>query len=569
MAEARKIPAERPELRAAAPQRGRPLGGSGAAAAEEAGKGPTTPAEGPGRGPTTPGKGPGGEPTTPGKEPGSEPTTPGKGAGSGTAAETATPASAAGTDRAGGNERPAAPEPTTAATPATPSGTTGNPGEDTAAGKTAGAATPAATGTTEESGNSAPAGKSADAATPSPTGTTENLGNGAPADKTATSAAPSGTGPAGAPGSGAPGGGAPGGGAATGGATGAGTPGGGGATAVAVPAPPAGRSAVRRWTGWAGRGGRAVAAWAKRPSGRVILPSVVVVVLIGLAGAAGIYLVPRALEAAPTPSATPTFAAGAAAPAPSASGPFGLPTGGFPAAPPATAVVPGATTVVPGYPAAPTTAFGGVPPATTAGAPGAGTGNRPADTLAAWAQTTGTKVGIPVVAVQAYGYAELVTAQTTPSCHLTWTTLAAIGKVASGHGSSNGAVLNVDGAVRPTIIGLPLDGQGGRPLVVDTDRGTLDLDPGFDREVGPMKLIPSTWQASSVDADRNGTPEINDIDDAALAAATALCKGANGGVRDLSKADAWWDAVLNYGALRTSAQKVFEAANDYGARSRT
>jgi len=162
------------------------------------------------------------------------------------------------------------------------------------------------------------------------------------------------------------------------------------------------------------------------------------------------------------------------------------------------------------------------------------------------------------------------TAQTTPTCHLSWTTLAAIGKVASGHGSSNGAVLSVDGAAQPTIYGLPLDGQGGRLLVKDTDQGVLDQDTGFDREVGPMKLVPSSWQAFGVDADRNGVKDISDIDDAALTAATQLCKDAKGGVRDLSRADSWWDGVLNYngGTLRASAQKIFEAANDYGQRSR-
>ncbi|WP_221324491.1 hypothetical protein [Actinoplanes sp. L3-i22] len=320
---------------------------------------------------------------------------------------------------------------------------------------------------------------------------------------------------------------------------------------------------MRRSVGLVGRGGRGVAAWAKRPSGRVILPSVVVVALIGLAGTAGVYLVPRALEAAPTPSATPTFGAAGAVPAPSASDPYGL--GGLPSAP-AGGAFPGYT--LPGY-TAPTTAFG--VPNTGIGTPGGVTVNRPADSLAAWAQTAGTKAGIPVIAVQAYGYAELVASQTTPTCHLSWTTLAAIGKIASGHGSSNGAVLSVDGVAQPTIYGLPLDGQGGRLLVQDTDQGVLDQDTTYDREVGPMKLVPSAWKAFQVDADRNGTADINDIDDAALVAATQLCKDAKGGVRDLSRADSWWDGILNYngGTLRASAQKIFEAANDYGQRSRT
>jgi membrane-bound lytic murein transglycosylase B len=169
-----------------------------------------------------------------------------------------------------------------------------------------------------------------------------------------------------------------------------------------------------------------------------------------------------------------------------------------------------------------------------------------------------------VVAVQAYGYAELVAARTAPNCHLSWTTVAAIGKVESAHGSANGAVLGADGAVQPPIYGLPLDGKGGRQLIRDTDQGVLDGDPTFDRAVGPMQFIPSTWQQMAVDADNSGAADPNDIDDAALAAALYLCQGG----RDLARADAWWDAILSYNAVRPYAQDVFDAANDYGQRSR-
>jgi len=170
-----------------------------------------------------------------------------------------------------------------------------------------------------------------------------------------------------------------------------------------------------------------------------------------------------------------------------------------------------------------------------------------------------------VVAVQAYGYAELVLARTTPSCHLSWTTIAAIAKVESSHGSANGAVLGVDGAVQPPIYGLPLDGKGGRQLIRDTDQGALDGDTTYDRAVGPLQFIPGTWNSYKVDADNNGVADPNDIDDASLTAATYLCQGG----RDMSKADSWWDAILSYNAVRPYAQKVFDAANDYGRRSRT
>jgi membrane-bound lytic murein transglycosylase B len=261
------------------------------------------------------------------------------------------------------------------------------------------------------------------------------------------------------------------------------------------------------------------------------------VLLVGAAGTAGAYLVPQALQAAATPSVTPGFPLDAtAASAPPAAG---LPTGSAPVG------------------------AGGLPAATGPVLP-AQNGARPQDALAGWAQQIGTKVGIPVVAVEAYGYAELVVGRTMPSCHLSWTTLAAIGKIESGHGSYNGSVLGADGVVQPPIYGLPLDGKGGRSLIRDTDQGTIDGDPTYDRAVGPMQFIPSTWQAYKVDADNNGVADPNDIDDASLTAADYLCQGG----RDMSKADSWWDAILSYNAMRPYAQNVFEAANDYGQRSR-
>ncbi|MDN5895741.1 MAG: lytic murein transglycosylase [Nocardioides sp.] len=47
----------------------------------------------------------------------------------------------------------------------------------------------------------------------------------------------------------------------------------------------------------------------------------------------------------------------------------------------------------------------------------------------------------------------------------------------------------------------------------------------FDRAVGPMQFIPSTWSVVGVDADSDGKRNPQDIDDAALAAAVYLCSG--------------------------------------------
>jgi hypothetical protein len=280
--------------------------------------------------------------------------------------------------------------------------------------------------------------------------------------------------------------------------------------------------------------GRSTSAWARRPTGRLAVPAIIGALLVGAAGIAGAYLVPKALQSEATPSAAPPLAAPE------------LPVRSGPAAVPSLPVASGVPT-----------------PSTLAELPGRG-GGRPADALAGWAQQAGTRAGIPVIAVEAYGYAELVLARTAPNCHLAWTTLAALGEVESAHGSAGGAVLGADGSVQPPVYGLPLDGKGGRQLIRDSDQGTIDGITTYDRAVGPMQFIPSTWRENAIDADNNGVADPNDIDDAALTAASYLCK--NG--RDLSKPDAWWDAILSYNAVRPYAQRVFDAANIYGQRSR-
>jgi hypothetical protein len=300
------------------------------------------------------------------------------------------------------------------------------------------------------------------------------------------------------------------------------------------------------------RGAKATAAWTRRPSGRLIIPAVVVLLLVGGAIAAGAYYVPQKLKASPAASATPTFGAGAAAPAPSLSQPGGLPTD-----PLANGGAGVGGTTLPTQPAA-----GGI---TTTQPPVAGGGTgRPADVLAGWAQQTGTRVGIPVVATQAYGYAELVLGRTMPGCHLSWTTLAAIAYVESDHGHFQNSVLGADGTVAPPIYGLPLNGQGGRQMIADTDHGAIDGDPTYDRAVGPLQFIPSTWEKYKVDADNNGVADPQNINDASLTAGIYLCQGG----RDLSKPDAWYAAIFSYNAVQPYAAKVFQTANEYGQKSR-
>jgi membrane-bound lytic murein transglycosylase B len=130
--------------------------------------------------------------------------------------------------------------------------------------------------------------------------------------------------------------------------------------------------------------------------------------------------------------------------------------------------------------------------------------------------------GIPNVVLNAYRVAAARMASAKPSCGIDWSLLAGIGRVESNHGRYGGAVLNPDGTATPRILGPALDGVQFA-YIADSDGGRYDGDTRYDRAMGPMQFIPTTWRAYAVDADGNGTTDPFDIDDVALAAANYLC----------------------------------------------
>lgn len=181
------------------------------------------------------------------------------------------------------------------------------------------------------------------------------------------------------------------------------------------------------------------------------------------------------------------------------------------------------------------------------------------DPLRTWAERLAGPTEVPARALMAYGNAELVLRSTTPACHLSWATIAGIGRIESNHGRFGGARLGDDGRPSKPIIGVPLDGSSGVKTIADTDGGEFDGDAKVDRAVGPMQFIPSTWRRWASDANLDGRGDPQQIDDAALAAGRYLC--ANG--RDLATPADWWAATFSYNNSVPYGQKVFGLADGY------
>jgi membrane-bound lytic murein transglycosylase B len=135
---------------------------------------------------------------------------------------------------------------------------------------------------------------------------------------------------------------------------------------------------------------------------------------------------------------------------------------------------------------------------------------------------------IPPTALDAYWRAMSLTNASRPGCDIDWSLIAAIGKVETSHGTYGGTTVAADGSTSPTILGIPLDGSAGVVRINDSDGGVLDGDPEFDRAVGPMQFIPSTWRSFASDGNGDGIADPHNVYDAAVAAGTYLCHGAGG-----------------------------------------
>jgi membrane-bound lytic murein transglycosylase B len=186
---------------------------------------------------------------------------------------------------------------------------------------------------------------------------------------------------------------------------------------------------------------------------------------------------------------------------------------------------------------------------------GLGVPSGSADQVIASASTN----GIPSAALNAYQRAESVINAADKACHIPWQLIAAIGRVESDHGRYGGNTLGVDGISRPGIYGIALDGTHKTTPIRDTDAGQYDNDTVWDRAVGPMQFIPSTWADVGVDADGDAKRNPQDIDDAALAAAVYLCSGND----DLSTEPGQRASVFRYNHSDEYVDLVLSIMNAY------
>lgn len=176
------------------------------------------------------------------------------------------------------------------------------------------------------------------------------------------------------------------------------------------------------------------------------------------------------------------------------------------------------------------------------------------------ARRTGIVAGadFPLVVLDAFVRAERYEAEARPGCNLDWALLAAISRVESSHGTYGGSSVDALGQT-PTIFGPQLAPGSGFATITDTDGGALDGDPNYDRAVGPMQFIPSSWRIFALDGNGDGEIDPRNYYDASLAAAEHLCRAG----WDTSSDAGLRGAVFSYNQSESYVNTVLSVRNRY------
>ncbi|WP_376768934.1 C40 family peptidase [Amycolatopsis acididurans] len=161
--------------------------------------------------------------------------------------------------------------------------------------------------------------------------------------------------------------------------------------------------------------------------------------------------------------------------------------------------------------------------------------------LEKWAAGLSGPLDIPERALVGYATGELTLRNEQPNCHLSWVTLAGIGKASADHGRFGGGSLNADGVTSKALGAVPLQGAAG--------------EAATDQRSGPMQLTGAEW--------KRGAGNVQNIDDASVAAGRTLC--ANG--TDLQAGQSWWNAIAKYRDSDLFRQQVLGNAQLYATLS--
>ena len=171
---------------------------------------------------------------------------------------------------------------------------------------------------------------------------------------------------------------------------------------------------------------------------------------------------------------------------------------------------------------------------------------------------------IPRRVLVAYVHAAKTIDRAQPSCRLRWYELAGIGFIESGHAHGGGGqARHWNGVAKPPIYGPLLDGSAGVSWH-DTDGGRLDHNAQWERAVGPMQFMPSTWEVWGADGNRDRHQDPQQIDDATLAAAGYLCTGGGSSLDQISHLIA---AVYSYNHSYAYVRAVLTVASEYAGIS--
>ncbi|WP_433682961.1 lytic murein transglycosylase [Nocardia sp. CA-119907] len=164
---------------------------------------------------------------------------------------------------------------------------------------------------------------------------------------------------------------------------------------------------------------------------------------------------------------------------------------------------------------------------------------------------TGGALGIPEIVLAAYRNAELALESSMPGCGLSWSLLAGIGRIESGH--AGGGRTDAAGTTVTPIFGPALDGTLPGNQVIRAADGTAV------RAIGPMQFLPGTWSLYAADGNGDGISDPHNVFDAALAAGKYLCSGG----LDLRDPQQELRAVLRYNNSLAYAANVLSWSAAY------